>query len=116
MAEYIDREMAINLFYTVDPENDGTDGSTEIRKTANYSSEEIESMLSDLPPANVVSVRHAQWVDRYGGKYSNHLYECSACKGKGVWGGGDEHLDGWRLTAFCPHCGAKMDGGIGNGL
>lgn len=61
MAEYIDREMAINLFYTVDPENDGTDGSTEIRKTANYSSEEIESMLSDLPPADVAPVRHARW-------------------------------------------------------
>ena len=64
------------------------------------------------PPANVVSVRHAQWVDRYGEKYSNHVYECSACKGKGIWDGVDEHLDGWRLTAFCPYCGAMMDGGV----
>lgn len=95
MAEYIDREMAINLFYTVDQENNGTDGSTEIRKTANYSSEEIESMLSDLPPADVTPVRHGRWL--LNGR-------CSEC------------LENPLTThkTYCPHCGAIMDGGYDN--
>lgn len=113
MVEYIDREIAINLFYTVDPENDGTDGSTAIRKTANYSSEEIESMLSDLPPADVAPVRHAQWVARYDG-----LYECSSCKREALYkavrdGFGNAYFE-QVLSDSCPYCGAKMDGGEEN--
>lgn len=53
MAEYINREDAINLFYPVDPENDGSDGCTIILKNEQYSSTDIESMLSELPAADV---------------------------------------------------------------
>lgn len=113
MAEYIDREMAINLFYTVDPENDGTDGSTAIRKTGEYSSEEIESMISDLPPADVASVRHGHWGCQRG------TLECSECKwealGKTEWDACWDVSYEQVLPDFCPHhCGAKMDGGGDN--
>ena len=30
MAEYIERQAAIDLFYPVDPENDGSDGCTVV--------------------------------------------------------------------------------------
>ena len=57
MAEYIEREDAINLFWPVDPENDGSDGCTVVLKCGHYNSNEIEAMLSDLPAANVAEVR-----------------------------------------------------------
>lgn len=31
------------------------------------------------PSADVEVVKHGRWVDRYGGKYANPLYECSEC-------------------------------------
>ena len=56
MIEYIEREQAIALFYPVDPENDGSDGCTIVYKSGNFSSSEIEAMLSDLPAADVAEV------------------------------------------------------------
>lgn len=56
MKEYIEREQAIALFYPVDPENDGSDGCTVVYKSENFSSSEIEAMLSNLPAADVAEV------------------------------------------------------------
>ena len=53
MAEYIERQAAIDLFYPVDPENDGSDGCTVVYKTENYTSDEIEAVISGLPAADV---------------------------------------------------------------
>ena len=57
MAELVEREKVIDLFYPVDPENDGSDGCTVVYKTGNYSSDEIEAMISDLPAANVAPIQ-----------------------------------------------------------
>ena len=51
MAEYIERQAAIDLFYPVDPENDGSDGCTVVYKTENYTSDEIEAVISGPPAA-----------------------------------------------------------------
>ena len=56
MAEYIERQAAIDLFYPVDPENDGSDGCTVVYKTENYTSDEIEAVISGLPAADVAPV------------------------------------------------------------
>ena len=67
-------------------------------------------ILNQFPSADVAPVRHGRWVD-------NH---CTAC---GMMPMGDEM---WELCDFepprfekfmdyCPNCGAKMDGGAGNG-
>ena len=60
MKEYIEREQAIALFYPVDPENDGSDGCTIVYKSGNFSSSEIETMLSDLPAVDVAEVVRCQ--------------------------------------------------------
>ncbi len=57
MAEYIKREDAIDLFWAIDPENDGNDGCMIVLKCGNYDSNEIEAMLSALPAADVAEVR-----------------------------------------------------------
>lgn len=100
MADCIERQKAIDLFYRVDPENDGSDGCTVVYKVGNYSSDEIEAMLSDLPAADVVPVRHGRWV--YGEDVD---IQCSIC-------GHDAYTEGdYRQvkTSYCPNCGAKMD-------
>ena len=71
-----------------------------------------------LPTVDAVEVVHGRWVDRYGGKYANPLYECSECKKKAPYKFEDDslHIGLWLqdLTDYCPNCGAKMDGD-GNG-
>ena len=65
MAEYIERQAAIDLFYPVDPENDGSDGCTVVYKTENYTSDEIEAVISGLPAADVAPVRHGKIIEDY---------------------------------------------------
>ena len=49
MDKYIKLEDAIDLFWTVDPENNGDDGCTVVLKCGSYDSNEIETLLSELP-------------------------------------------------------------------
>ena len=66
----------------------------------------FDEMIEELPTADVVPVRHGRWEN------GNPI--CPVC-------GGDKFKDldadiwcDWQ-PAFCPNCGAKMDGGDGNG-
>lgn len=100
MPEYIELEKAINLFYPVDPENDGSDGCTTVLKSEKYSSEEIESMLSALPVADVTPVIHAKW-ERLNNTQKHYCPKC----------GMDFDLYACirKLFNYCPYCAAKMD-------
>lgn len=57
--------------------------------------------------------KHGRWVDRYGGKYANQLYECSECKEKALYKVSVSTLFNefivQELSDYCPNCGAKMD-------
>ena len=97
MPKYIELEQAIDLFYPEDPENDGSDGCTTVLKSGNYTSAEIESMLSNLPVADVAPVVHGYWDDRLDGITPF----CSVCR--------CSHNCLTRTPDYCPHCGAKMD-------
>ena len=96
MKEYIEREQAIDLFYPVDPENDGSDGCTIVYKSGNFSSSEIEAMLSDLPTAEVAEVRHGRWIDGV----------CSECGFDAMYYKG---IPAQVYTDYCPSCGARME-------
>ena len=57
----------------------------------------VEFLLSNIPAADVVEVRHGRWVDNTF---------CSCC------GGFDEDDEGNIIQSFhnyCPSCGALMD-------
>lgn len=60
MDDYISRKAAVDAFFPVDPENDGSDGATPIYLERNYSNNEIESILWELPAADVEPVR--RWI------------------------------------------------------
>lgn len=100
MPKYIELEKAIDLFYPVDPENDGSDGGTTILKSSNYTSAEIESMLSDLPVVDVVSVVRGKWEP------GNHI--CPVC-GNDKFKGLDADIWADWKPPFCPNCGATMN-------
>ena len=106
MAEYIKREDAIELFWPVDPENDGSDGCTVGLKCGHYNSNEIETMLSDLPAAEVAEVRHGRWVSPHW-RNSDFACNCSVCGGEAM------HREyRWHersIYPICPNCGARMD-------
>ena len=51
----------------------------------------VEFLLSNIPAADVVEVRHARWIKHEG------YDECEACRAKVICG-----------YNYCPNCGALM--------
>ena len=61
----------------------------------------VKSMVSKAPAADVAPVVHGRWV--FGG---DGCVICSEC---------NEEESNNNHRNYCPNCGAKMDGGAGNG-
>lgn len=65
--------------------------------------------IKQLPAIDAEPVRHGRWIPTEYDSYADGApvwdkYECSEC--------GHEHKgEEDTLTAFCPDCGARMDGG-----
>ena len=66
----------------------------------------LEDVFS-APTVDAVEVVHARWVKEWNREHLFKICYCSACK-KGA--NKDVH-DEYILSDYCPHCGAKMDGG-----
>ena len=68
---------------------------------------EASAMISNIPPADVVPVRHGNWLNDFCGKgrFSKRIVQCSLC-------GNFLDMDGVNAgrgdANFCPNCGAKM--------
>lgn len=64
-------------------------------------------LIADLPPADVAPVVHGRWIERQAPHAMGGISaKCSACS-KNV-----QYLG--NPLNYCPHCGAKMDGGEKN--
>ena len=94
MARYIDAEEFLDLFYVAAFKQDKLFVKT------------VEMVVDDTPTADVVEVKH-------GFNTGNaNIFECSVC-GYGVddiYEADEKNYPVWEFN-FCPHCGAKMDGG-----
>lgn len=67
----------------------------------------VVGVLFHMPTADVVEVRHGEWIDKPTGAYGRMQSWCSACgKHSGIGG-----IESNRHKPYCPNCGAKMDGG-----
>lgn len=90
MAEYISRDWLLTHTHT---------GMDTIQM--------MQTMI-DAPAADVVEVMHGRWEERivddpldpYG--FFKRRWYCSSCGRYQTYG----------TTAFCPRCGARMDGGV----
>ena len=86
MTDYIELKEAIDLFYSIDPESDGSDGGTVALTSA----------------ADVAPVVHGKW-EWFGPCYDGNgkfWGTCSVCQTRQRLGDYYTH---------CPVCGAKMD-------
>ena len=69
----------------------------------------VKRVLMQAPDADVVEVRHGEWIDKRTGAYSRMQSWCSACgKHSGIGG-----IESNRHKPYCPNCGAKMKGDEG---
>ena len=104
MAEYIERESAIKELMNDAPEQVG------------YSREDAADCIRYMPAVDVAPVRHGQWIPLT--ECANEGVYCSICKKK-VWKSDYAQCSKKSRNKlgsnYCPNCGAKMDGGIGNG-
>lgn len=79
---------------------------------------DLVDIFSEIPAADVAPVVHGLWMPVYesemtgwnpavAGRDPIGGYICSACKEEAVYDCNDKFV----LSNYCPHCGAKMDGG-----
>lgn len=87
MAEYIEREAAIAALPVA------WDSAVDA--------------LRNAPAADVAPVVHGSWIAQEDWGMDTY-YTCSACKEDFVTDDGTPTDNLWN---YCPHCGAKMDGG-----
>ena len=109
MAEYIERDKVYNMLNALggcgaEPES-WSDGWDKAIDTA------IEE-LDDIPAADVRPERHGEWNELSLDDQDEGMYICSKCKSIEFM---QEECD---IYAYCPNCGAKMDGedGENNGV
>ena len=93
MADYIERQAALELAMAYAPDDDGS---------CSKAGEDIRNLLDELesiPPADVRPVVRAEWI-----KPDDDEMYCSACHL------GMELFTPGLFFRFCPFCGAQMGG------
>ena len=93
MNTYIDKAEALGIISTL------YDSDSEHNKTLDKAHEALVAM----PTADVQPVKHGRW-EKYDGALMDWC-ECSRCR-QGAWSEKKK-----KMYAYCPDCGAKMDGG-----
>lgn len=61
--------------------------------------------VQEIPPADVVPMRHGRWIEPTRLYYGAKQYECSLCHSDTFW---KKHSITEKYPC-CPNCGAKMD-------
>ena len=96
--EYIEREAALKKI------------DTAIGEYAQHG--EIVRFIGDCrasviyaPAADVVEVRHGEWLDAQYTYFGAKRYECSQCRDDEFWE--KRYIE--IKENYCPNCGAKMD-------
>lgn len=97
MAEYIERKRLLRKF--------NVDDMMNVNGTL-ISLRDAREVISSFPAADVAPVRHGRW------QYNTDFYVwcCSEC-GKNPTKGTGVVTTAEKLPAYCPNCGARMDGG-----
>lgn len=96
MAEYIEREAAVNAIIAIMPSMSTPDGHGErddLVLAAQEMCEDNIREINNIPAADVTPVVHGRWEP-----YRKNLGKCSEC-GEVVQ----------IRSNYCPDCGAKMD-------
>ena len=65
----------------------------------------VKRVLIQAPTADVVEVKHGEWIPVQYTYFGLKRYECSECKDDEYWQ--KRYLE--HKEKYCPNCGAKMD-------
>lgn len=98
MTEYITKEQAIEWFRPYGHTNEGV---------PYYG---LVTDIREMKAADVAPVAHGRWIG--APLCGNDNCRCSEC---GSWHNIHANSRGEITQKYCPNCGAKMDGGAGNG-
>ena len=90
MARYIDAERM--------PNDSFWQGLSDKEKA------KVLQWLLQSPTADVVEVKHGEWIDVYISSPSSFVGTCSMCRAT-------NDIPPPTLANYCPNCGAKMDRG-----
>ena len=99
MAEHVEREKLLT---------DICDDMCGLKYTGVCENCRVVALIADAPAANVAPVVHGRWVSVAGKR--DRI--CSRCLHNEPYKIADDDAE---VFEFCPHCGAKMDGGANNG-
>ena len=101
MPEYIEREVIVQKIQ---------DGINNL--DFGFEAIEVLGLIYETPNADVVGVRHGEWVETQGplGWCDVDCIECSVCHESWIIDE-DSSIDDYEyMWHYCPNCGAKMDG------
>ena len=104
MVEYIEKHKAVNLLTALQNEFQQFKPFKGFEHAMYRKLCETEIAIGKLPAADVVPVVHGWW---------NATETCSLCGEKSTEGLDATTWNYW-LPNYCPHCGARMDGGEDN--
>jgi hypothetical protein len=82
-----------------------------------YHNKSIKEAEEELPikcryfknKSDVQEVKHGKWVEWWDDNYLSYCHKCSECGAYPLTK--EETIHDEVLSAYCPNCGAKMDGG-----
>ena len=66
----------------------------------------VDTWMEEQPTIEAAPVVHGRWEDKPTGRYGQQQSWCSACRKHSGIGGIEKN----RHRAYCPNCGARMDG------
>ena len=102
MNEYIDRDALRQAVLESQHNNPHPRGMAHIAHDCEHA--HFVAMIARFPAADVAPVVHARWVSVAGKR--DRI--CSRCLHNEPYKNADDNAE---VFEFCPHCGAKMDGG-----
>lgn len=102
MAEYIERKKLEEAFDNADP--DVCESDLDGHSDWGFGRENVRDVIRGVPAADVAPVVHGHFVHD-GTRFAGGVdwWHCSNCGG--LLSGVETQFE------YCPHCGAKMDGG-----
>lgn len=100
MADYMERRRVLSILHEI-----GGCGAEPGTWADGYDKaiNEAYDRISREPTADIAPVVHGRWMP-FHSEAAGDIQYCSACE-----------IGFDAKTDYCPHCGAKMDGGADNG-
>ena len=107
--EYVRKAGAVDALAKTMPTLATPDGTGEFDHEIHIADEAFADairIIESLKPADVVEITHGEWksVPEMWGMF-NARYYCSKCGNDAIINSRERYV----LSAYCPHCGAKMD-------